>query len=49
MQYIHEVSLCSMFMIAISGTHKESIPAINSQVDGKVVEAEAFGIEGGGV
>jgi len=47
MQYIHEVSLCSMLMIAISRTHKESVPAINSQVDGKVVEAEAFGIEGG--
>jgi len=23
------------------------MPAINSQVDGRVVEAEAFGIEGG--
>jgi len=46
MQYIHEVSLCFMLMIVISGTHKESIPAINSQVDGRVVEAEAFRIEG---
>jgi len=33
-------------MIIIKGTHKESIPAINSQVEGRVVEAEALRMEG---